>query len=349
MLYKDDNRQNYKFLNEYQYNEEHVRKLNVKKVVIFLTSCFICLLVLFSSFFITFHSMNKGNNAEEAIISQSNEQELPETNTIDETKNIVVEEKIVQNKIEEEKTIPVKDEETEIPKKEEVVKPVGNEFPKANPNGHEEVKQIYFSDEKQVYLTFDDGPSKEITPKILDVLKEEKVTATFFVLGSRVELSPELVRRELNEGHFIANHGYSHIYSRIYSSVDSVVDEYNKCEQAVRDAIGNQNYYSRLFRFPGGSSGGPYNNLKAQAKEYLISQGIASTNWNSLTGDAEGIKSKDKLINRMISTIGTNKSIILLMHDAEDKSYTLEALPEVIHYFKERDYSFKNFYEIFPK
>ena len=85
------------------------------------------------------------------------------------------------------------------------------------------INNIYKSDEKIAYLTFDDGPSKEITPKILDVLKAEDVTATFFVLGSRVELNPSLVQREFNEGHFIANHGYSHKYSQIYSSVENII------------------------------------------------------------------------------------------------------------------------------
>lgn len=221
--------------------------------------------------------------------------------------------------------------------------------PGENPNAQEEIKQIYSSNEKQVYLTFDDGPSKEITPKILDVLKAEDVTATFFVLGSRVELNPSLVQREFNEGHFIANHGYSHKYSQIYSSIESVYDEYIKCEKAVQTALNNTEYHTRLFRFPGGSSGGKYNDLKAEAKKNLTARGIASTNWNSLTGDAEGITDKEKLINRMITTKGNSNSVILLMHDAGDKSYTLEALPDIIKYFKEQGYVFKNFYEIFNK
>ena len=87
--------------------------------------------------------------------------------------------------------------------------------------------------------------------------------------------------------------------------------------------------------------------MKAKAKQDLNSKGIVSTNWNSLTGDAEGITDKQKLIDRMIKTIGNSQSVILLMHDAGDKSYTLEALPEVIKYFKDRGYVFKNFYEIF--
>lgn len=73
-------------------------------------------------------------------------------------------------------------------------------------------------EEKIAYLTFDDGPSGVITPQILEILKREEIKATFFVLGSRVELYPELVKREYEEGHYIANHGYSHVYTSIYSS-----------------------------------------------------------------------------------------------------------------------------------
>ena len=87
--------------------------------------------------------------------------------------------------------------------------------------------------------------------------------------------------------------------------------------------------------------------MKAEAKKDLISKGIATTNWNALTGDAEGVTDKQALLDKMISTMGDNQSIILLMHDAGDKSYTLEVLPDIIKYFKDRGYTFKNFYEIF--
>mgnify|MGYP002710946130 FL=1 len=82
----------------------------------------------------------------------------------------------------------------------------------------ENISNIYNIGEKNVYLTFDDGPSKTVTPLILDLLKEKDVKATFFVLGSRAELYPELVKRAYDEGHYIANHGYSHIYDNLYAS-----------------------------------------------------------------------------------------------------------------------------------
>ena len=93
----------------------------------------------------------------------------------------------------------------------------------------ENFSNIYkHQDNKRVFLTFDDGPSTSVTPYILDLLSQQNVKATFFVLGSKVEANPDLVKREYDEGHYIANHGYSHKYSEMYSSTQNVLDEYIK-------------------------------------------------------------------------------------------------------------------------
>ena len=70
-------------------------------------------------------------------------------------------------------------------------------------------------------MTFDDGPTTSVTPKILDILKEENVKATFFVIGKSVDAHPEIVKRAYDEGHYIANHGYSHNNSKLYKNLDS--------------------------------------------------------------------------------------------------------------------------------
>ncbi len=219
--------------------------------------------------------------------------------------------------------------------------------PKQNPNAQQEITNIYYSDEKVAYLTFDDGPSKNITPQVLDILKKENVPATFFVLGSRVELNPDLLKREYEEGHYVANHGYSHQYSQIYQTKEAVLEEYNKCENSIRNALNNQTYQTYLFRFPGGSSGGRYDAVKAEAKKLLSSNGVNYTNWNCLTGDAEGKTSPEELMGCLQETMQGDGSLIILMHDASDKSYTAETLPTVISYLREQGYTFKNFYGIF--
>ncbi len=202
------------------------------------------------------------------------------------------------------------------------------------------------SDPKRIFLTFDDGPTPQVTPYILDLLKNENIKASFFVLGTRVEANPELVKREYEEGHYIANHGYSHKYSSIYQSSNTVLDEYNKTNQAIRNAIGNQQYNSLVFRFPGGSVGGTYDSLKKGTKQILREQGIASVDWNALVGDAEGIKTKEGLYNRFVQTASMYTSVVLLMHDAADKILTYETLPSIIAYCRENGYEFKTMYDV---
>ncbi len=211
----------------------------------------------------------------------------------------------------------------------------------------ENFSNIYkHQDNKRVFLTFDDGPSTSVTPYILDLLSQQNVKATFFVLGSKVEANPDLVKREYDEGHYIANHGYSHKYSEMYSSTQNVLDEYNKTNDLIKNAIGNENYNTLVFRFPGGSSGGPYNDLKQEAKELLKQNGIASVDWNALTNDAAGANTKEKIMENFYNTVQNKTSIVILMHDAPDKILTYECLPEIIQYFKNNGYEFKTMYDV---
>ncbi|MCI8443788.1 MAG: polysaccharide deacetylase [Clostridia bacterium] len=212
--------------------------------------------------------------------------------------------------------------------------------------GRQNVNKIYQSDTKRAFLTFDDGPSS-VTPKILDILKQEKVKATFFVLGSRVEVMPETTKRIYQEGHYIASHGYSHIYSQIYASPESVLEEYNRCNEEIKKAIGINEYNSHLFRFPGGLVGGKYATIKDQAKELLSQNEVLHIDWNALTGDAETNNlSIEFELKRLQETTENKNSVVILLHDAPAKSVTADALPQIINQLKERGYEFKNFYEI---
>lgn len=210
----------------------------------------------------------------------------------------------------------------------------------------EQIRNIYHSDTKRVFLTFDDGPSKTVTPLILDLLKQENIKATFFLLGSRAELNPDIVKREYDEGHYIANHGYSHNYTNIYQTPQSVVDEFNATEAAIKNALGNQEYNSYLFRFPGGMPGGKHAQLKAEAAQILEQNGVAHLDWNALTSDAAGAKTSEEMLQNAISTIGEKNSVVILMHDAGDKILTYEMLPNLISYLREKGYEFKNMYDL---
>jgi len=221
-------------------------------------------------------------------------------------------------------------------------------FPVYSEDAKNRMNSIYIadSDEKIAYLTFDDGPSANITPQILQTLENENIKATFFVLGNRVEAYPELVKKEYEAGHYIANHSYSHDYSKVYSSAEALLDEFNHTEKAIQEAIENPEYHTHLFRFPGGSEGGNNKEVKDKAKKILEENNIAYINWNALTNDAVGTPTAESIINDLKSTVGDKKRVVVLMHDTSSKQLTADMLPDVIAYLKEQGFIFKNFYDI---
>lgn len=221
-----------------------------------------------------------------------------------------------------------------------------SKLPQLTEEGKNNLENIYHSDTKRVFLTFDDGPSKTVTPVVLDTLKKENIKATFFLLGSRVELEPELVKREYKEGHYLASHGYSHVYSQIYASPQSVIDEYNKSVTVIRNAIGEQEYNPHLFRFPGGYWGGKYAEVKKQAEQILEQNDVLHIDWNALTSDAAGAKTTEQFIAELNKTVPKHNSIVVLMHDAGNKTATANALPTIIKYFRDQGFEFENFYSI---
>jgi len=212
--------------------------------------------------------------------------------------------------------------------------------------GKNNLENIYKSETKRVFLTFDDGPSKTVTTAILDILKKENVKATFFLLGSRVDLYPEIIKRQYDEGHYLASHGYSHVYSQIYTSPQSVLDEYNKTLTSIRNAIGAPEYNPHLFRFPGGYKGGKYAKIKEQAAQLLEQNGVLNVDWNALTADSAGAESTEEFIAELEKTVPKYNSVVVLMHDAGDKKSTAEALPTIIQYFRDRGFVFENFYSV---
>ena len=219
-------------------------------------------------------------------------------------------------------------------------------LPQLTDEGKANLSNIYHSETKRVFLTFDDGPSQTVTPKVLDTLKSEKIKATFFLLGSRVELEPDIVKREYEEGHYLASHGYSHVYSQIYSSPQSVLDEYNKCISAIRNAIGQPEYNPHLFRYPGGYWGGKYASVKKEALQLLEQNDILHIDWNALTSDAAGAKTTEEFISELDKTVPKHNSVVVLMHDAGNKTATANALPTIIKYFRDQGFEFENFYSI---
>jgi len=199
------------------------------------------------------------------------------------------------------------------------------------------VEKAYVKDgKKTVFLTFDDGPSKN-TSKILDILAKNNVKATFFILGQCAETYPEIVKRQLKEGHALGNHSYSHIYKQVYANKKSFKNELKRTDQVLKRILG-QEFSTRLFRFPGGSSG----SQKQPMKEVLKENGYQYIDWNALNGDAESKNpSVNRLMSRLKETSRGKEKVVVLMHDADNKQATLQSLPEAIKYFKSQGYEFK--------
>lgn len=215
----------------------------------------------------------------------------------------------------------------------------------------DKVKNIYNLTGKYVFLTFDDGPSYDkMTDNILDILKENNIKATFFMIGSMVEQYPDAVKRAYEEGHYIANHGYSTDNAVTYASKDKVLEEYNQTEESIREAIGNSTYNSKLFRFPGGSTGN-YSDVKEKAKELLEANEIAYIDWNADINDAakkeDGTSyTVEEMYQRMIQTTENKNIIVLLMHNYGTKTNSDQVLEQSITYLKNEGYEFKNFYDL---
>lgn len=211
----------------------------------------------------------------------------------------------------------------------------------------EKITNIYKTSNKKIaYLTFDDGPSSNVTPLILDILKQEKIKSTFFVLGINSSWNKELIKRMRNEGHYIANHTYSHKYEDIYKDYESFINEYNQCEIAIREALADSNYKTRIFRFPGGSVGGKHGEFKNEAKNKMLEQGIVSLDWNSLTSDSDINPTKEKILDNLKITTQGKNIVVVLMHDSSTKSITHETLMDVISYLREQGYEFGDLYEL---
>lgn len=205
---------------------------------------------------------------------------------------------------------------------------------------------LYSSNEKIAFLTFDDGPTKIATPKILNTLKEHNVKANFFVIGYRVNEFPDIVKRVYDEGHFIANHGFSHKNSELYKSKDSFINEIVDTDKAISNAIGIQNYCSHIFRFPNGSSSNSYSGAKKKCKKYLKEIGYAYIDWNALNSDSIKKYSSYELLNNLKKSCKSKNSLVILMHDTSDVSKSYESLDNSIKYLKEQGYSFKTFDEL---
>ena len=208
------------------------------------------------------------------------------------------------------------------------------------------IQNLVNQKEKIAYLTFDDGPTLKATGKILDILKSEDVKATFFVIGKHVKENPELVKRAYDEGHYIANHGYSHDNSKLYSSGENFINEIKNTDIEIGKAIGIENYSSHVFRFPNGYMSSVYKSKKQEYVKLLPNIDYTYIDWNCLNKDAEKKYSNYELLNNLKQSAKNKGTLVILMHDTSDVNETDLVLKSSIDYLKEQGYMFQNFYNL---
>ncbi|WP_280769373.1 polysaccharide deacetylase family protein [Salipaludibacillus daqingensis] len=185
-------------------------------------------------------------------------------------------------------------------------------------------------EQKQVALTFDDGPDILYTTQILEILKEKGVPATFFVVGQQVEKHPEMMKRIVDEGHAFGNHSFTHsLFPDIQSS--DVQNELRQTQDIISDTVGRQ---SDLFRPPFGAL--------TRADEELIHRiGFRSIMWSVDTMDWSGL-SGDEIYSTVINEISPGG--IVLQHNIdwnpENLKGTVDALPKIIDELQRQGYTF---------
>lgn len=190
--------------------------------------------------------------------------------------------------------------------------------------------------EKRAYLTFDDGPS-ENTNAILDILQEYNIKATFFVIGREGEAAEAAYNRIVEEGHTLAMHSYTHQYNVIYKNMDSFKKDVTDIQDYLYEVTGVRSTY---YRFPGGSSNSISSVPVKKCIKWLDSQGIDYYDWNSMTGDASGRQySVKKLVENAMEDAVKYQTAMILMHDANDKDLTVEALPKLIRQLQKEGYA----------
>lgn len=186
----------------------------------------------------------------------------------------------------------------------------------------------------KVYLTFDDGPS-ENTEAILDILDAYDVKATFFVTGRDDEESQELYRRIVEEGHTLGMHSYENKYSMIYQSLEAFEADYRKLRDYLYEVTGTE---CRYYRFPGGSSNKISNVPMSDLIQFLNTEGIVYYDWNVSAGDAASTAyTADEMVENVTEDVVKYKTSVVLLHDADDKSTTVEALGPLIEALREMD------------
>lgn len=247
---------------------------------------------------------------------------------------VILPKKETENNSDEENMEDIENKEEDIPEKTEEI--IDSEIkPEQKPEIPPPEIEENENNDKIIYLTFDDGPSK-YTPELLDILDRYGIKATFFVVGSgRTDLIDDIY----NAGHQIGAHSYSHDYSQIYTDVESYLEDLSNIQNII---FNNTGTFTNLIRFPGGSS----NTVSKKYSEGIMTElaqevtnlGYTYFDWNVSGEDAGSAKTADEVYNNVINEIGNRKESVVLLHDT--KQYTIDAVEKIIEWGLENGYKF---------
>lgn len=201
----------------------------------------------------------------------------------------------------------------------------------------------------KIFLTFDDGPSKTVTVRILDTLKKNNIKATFFILDYSEDKKP-ILQRMINEGHTIGIHGYTHDFSTLYASDAAFMQNVNRLNDKLEKDFG---YRTNLIRFPGGSSNTvsrKYSKgIMTRLSKLVPASGYIYYDWNICGNDAvKGVSTKNYIVSSVQQELRHGRNNIILLHDTASKTTTADGLQEIIDYGKTHGYIFEPLTDAIP-
>lgn len=190
--------------------------------------------------------------------------------------------------------------------------------------------------EKTIHLTFDDGPGGKVTEEVLDILKQENVPATFFLIGSQIKGQEKLLIRMKDEGHSLGLHSMSHNKAKLYSSNESFLKEMLDTQALIKEVTGVN---TNILRFPFGCNNNSYH-LKHELVDLLHDNNLRIFDWNVDSTDGANPKADPSTFIKKSKSDKDN--IVLLMHCGYLNKNSAKALPEIINYYKNQGYIFKS-------
>lgn len=190
-------------------------------------------------------------------------------------------------------------------------------------------------EEKVIYITFDDAPGGKVTEEVLDILKEEGVPATFFIIGDQIQTQEKIILRMKEEGHSIGLHSYTHKASNLYQTPGGFLKEMKQVQSELEKVTGEK--YT-ILRFPFGCNNN-YFKLSQSLVDELHKENLRIYDWN--VDSQDGANPKQTASFYIKNATSTKPYITLLMHCSRSHKNSPKALRPLIKYYKSQGYTFR--------